>query len=114
MLHNVLQWFAAIKGNPLVWAQATHFLIGYAVLLTCYREGLRKRYWFVGVLVFLGAFLIEVFYDPKYEHDPFFWGGALDLTAYLSGALVGIATDYGWAVLRDRDWMRRVAQRLPR
>lgn len=106
----LLHWLALIKNNPLVWAQAVHALIGYGVLLTVYREGLRKRYWFVGVLVFLGAFGIEVWYDPTYEHDPFFWGGIRDLLFYFLGAVTGVIVDYGWVSWR----LKCIGQRLPR
>lgn len=86
----------------MVWAQAVHFLIGYSVLLTVYREGLRKRYWSVGLLIFFGALLIEIFYDPKYEGDPFWWGGFRDMCFYSLGAFVGVLVDQGWADYKIR------------
>ena len=91
---TVFHWLALIKGDAAVWAQAVHFLLGYGALLTCYREGVRRRFWMIGLFIFLGAFGIEVWYDPKYEHDPFLWGGVRDLAFYGLGAATGIVVDY--------------------
>lgn len=62
-------------------AQRIHFLIGY----TCVRG---VHLW--GFLIVPIALIIEAWYDPKYEGDKFFWGGATDFSSYCAGALIGL------------------------
>ena len=95
-MNDLLTWLAVhVKDNPLVWAQAVHFLLGYATLLSCYRAGERRRFWRPYLGLGLVAFFLEAWFDPRYEGDPFLsWsGGLLDLLCYLLGGLLGVAVD---------------------
>jgi hypothetical protein len=91
-INTQLTRLAKIKDDPSVWAQAVHFLIGYSVVLTV------QYHWGHGLvagLIWAGiATVIEAWYDPRYEGDPFFNGGLIDLTSYIAGILVALGSIY--------------------
>jgi peptidoglycan/LPS O-acetylase OafA/YrhL len=96
-MSQLLYWLAWVKNDPSVWAQAVHFQFGFIALLLAYREGRRREFWPISLGVVAVAFLIEVWYDPIYEHAPFFWGGFIDLSFYALGSIAGLLVDmYGW------------------
>jgi peptidoglycan/LPS O-acetylase OafA/YrhL len=89
-INNFLHLIGYYKNMPAVWSQSTHFFLSYAVILTLYRAGARRRFWIAFCAIVAIAFCIEFFFDPKFEGDPFFWGGVTDWTFYICGAFVAM------------------------
>jgi 4-amino-4-deoxy-L-arabinose transferase-like glycosyltransferase len=88
-MNHFLEMMGHFKNTPLVWAQGVHFLISYAVMLTLYREGQRRRFWIAILVIAAVAAVIECWFDVVYEPDPIWPGGITDWTFYMLGAFVG-------------------------
>lgn len=63
-------------------AQRVHFLFGYLATAV--------SHWYGLAIILPVAFLLERYFDPKYEHDPWKFGGIVDFSSYAVGALVGL------------------------
>lgn len=119
MIDRFYRWLATIKDSPRVWELSLPLLVVLAVhfgplwwppLLAlvaaafvpaeqspeAQRIHFSVSYIAIGIAHWWGllwlpvAFLIEYVWDPRYEGDPWRWGGAVDFGSYAAGALAGV------------------------
>lgn len=79
-LYLAAQMFVPQDQDP--EAQRIHALIGY--LCT------HLVPFYIGFVIIPISFFIEYYWDPKYEPDPWKWGGVWDFVSYSIGAIVGV------------------------
>lgn len=79
------------KWNPPAWLLAIDSHLGWGFGVPAFFAWVFHAFWLGAAAIFVIAALKEVFFDPRVEGNPFFWGGFFDLSEYV----VGIALSYG-------------------
>ena len=78
-------------------AQRIHFLLAYcAVKFSAAHPVPVLHGWWAFLIVVPVAFFLEYYWDPKYEPDPWKWGGVWDFADYLAGGLLAVPGALLW------------------
>jgi hypothetical protein len=81
---TLLDDLGKFKNSPSTWAQAVHVLVAFTVMTQ-----VPLPLWLLALGIMGMAALLEFWFDPMYEPDPFWPGGATDMAFYAVGTAAG-------------------------
>lgn len=82
-----IPWFIGKKGLPPKWVLALDAHVAWGVAIPSFTAWALGNFTLGAVLILAVALLKEIFADPYFEGEPFFWNGLGDWFAYCAGVL---------------------------